>query len=399
MLQNRWRLVSVALIGVIGIIAGLALAAQGESEVRVAAIRHGDGDVEVALQQRTTEGWSERQLPTHRILRAESSGEWLVSSAVVLAVTTSDESMSDSEADGSAALFCVVHHGQAEDPFWQAFNNFLGDMAADTGLDDVEIYGKPNSADHAAQISDCARRGARIIATSIPDQAALQDALLSAKASGSVIISFNSGADSAAAVGSAVHFGLNDSAAGRLAGDAFNDAGVNSTVLCVVHEADNSGLHDRCNGLEDAYDGVVERVMLAATAVADPESAATDISEAAAAHDAGAVLLLNPIFVAPALTSGIDASIGVVGFGLAEVQLLLQGNLLFAIPPGEFQQAMSLMQWFLLSEQSPAFVDKAFTSSGVLSGAQMLLTPIAFDRALMQSLAAAGAFRAVQGNQ
>ena len=104
MLRHRWRMVSVALIGVIGIVAGLALAAQGESEVRVAAIRHDDGRVEVAVQQYGTDGWGERQLPEYRILPADSSGEWLASSAVAVEAETND------------ALNCIVHHGSAGDP-------------------------------------------------------------------------------------------------------------------------------------------------------------------------------------------------------------------------------------------------------------------------------------------
>ena len=59
--------------------------------VRIAALRQSDGDVEVALQYRTATGWSDRQLPTSRYLKANVPVDsWRYSSS--LTVTASSAS-------------------------------------------------------------------------------------------------------------------------------------------------------------------------------------------------------------------------------------------------------------------------------------------------------------------
>ena len=108
MLKNKWRLLSLALIGVIGIIAGAIYAASdGGTEVRVATMRHEDGRVEVAVQQLTADGaWGERELPVARFLPPGVVGEWRVSSpvAVTVAAAMADDEMSEDSTpdDGNA---------------------------------------------------------------------------------------------------------------------------------------------------------------------------------------------------------------------------------------------------------------------------------------------------------
>lgn len=91
------RSLALALIG----LAALACAAGGyaiahltrvETEVRVVLRPHEDGRVEVALQQRTGEGWSELLRPQQRFVSAErlerQAGRWLRSSPISIAAGT-----------------------------------------------------------------------------------------------------------------------------------------------------------------------------------------------------------------------------------------------------------------------------------------------------------------------
>ena len=95
MSKNKWRLFSLALIGVIGIIAGAVYAASGgETEVRILGLRHDDGRVEVALQQANDDGtWGERIRPEYRVIPADVTGQWLHSSPVTVHVARADDSM------------------------------------------------------------------------------------------------------------------------------------------------------------------------------------------------------------------------------------------------------------------------------------------------------------------
>lgn len=63
-------------------------------EARIAAFKHENGDIEVAIQVKEGEDWGERVLPSIRTVRADASaGRWLVSSAVQLELPEADESL------------------------------------------------------------------------------------------------------------------------------------------------------------------------------------------------------------------------------------------------------------------------------------------------------------------
>ena len=239
MSQHRWKLVSLALIGVIGIIAGAVYATSGsETEVRILGIRHDDGRVEVALQQANDDGtWGERIRPEYRVIPAGVTGAWLHSSPVSVHVAPAGDSMMEDSMPsdgGPAELYCVIHHGADDDPFWNNFNLVARQNALELGLTNVEISGEPDIAAHAAAIDDCVDRGALGIASSIPDIDGLRDSLIAARTSGAFLVTFNSGADVAGLVGSTVHYGLDDHAPrAELAGREFNEAGATGTVLCV----------------------------------------------------------------------------------------------------------------------------------------------------------------------
>ena len=102
MFRHRWRLISLGLLAVIGILAGAVFAAgHGDTEVRVNAIRHDDGRVEIAVQQRDADGaWGDRLLPEHRFLRPSSSNVWLNSSPVSIVTEASDDDVMSEDSMG-----------------------------------------------------------------------------------------------------------------------------------------------------------------------------------------------------------------------------------------------------------------------------------------------------------
>ena len=65
------------------------------------------------------------------------------------------------------------------------------------------------------------------------------------------VISLNSGYNVAAKLGALTHVGQTEYEAGEMAGQFFINRGVKSG-LCLVHEQDNSGHHQRCGGFKAA---------------------------------------------------------------------------------------------------------------------------------------------------
>ena len=75
----------VVLATVLALATSTAGAQEDEAEVRIAARRLDDGQLEVALQQRTDDSWGERLQPERRLVPADpATGRWLNSSALVI---------------------------------------------------------------------------------------------------------------------------------------------------------------------------------------------------------------------------------------------------------------------------------------------------------------------------
>ena len=422
MSQHKWKLATLALVAIIGIIAGAVYAAShGGTEVRVSTIRHADGTVEVGLQQRDADGsWGERTLPEARFLQPQVIGRWQHSTPVMVHVahdddsdSMMDDSMSDDHAedhahdddampddampddampDAPAELYCVIHHGSETDPFWFAFNQAAVGSAAALGLTNVEVKGEPDVAAHAAAIDDCVERGALGIASTIPDLDGLRSSLMAARSS-AFLITFNSGAEVAGQVGSTVHYGLDDHTAGSLAGAEFNAAGVTGTVLCVIHEDVNIGLSDRCDGLESSYGGSVERVQLPDGDLTDQSyhfTAGAEIAQAIMANEAAAVLVLNGALTQTATGTvaaiSSEAKVGVIGAAVAAPFLVDDGALLFAIADGSQEQATHVLLALKNVDVNPAArALLTLTATQAQAAVTMLIRPVVLNQAYISN--------------
>lgn len=223
--------------------------AQRESDgatVRISALKSESGAVRVALQQQQVGGaWAERRHPDLNTVRTDAStGVWLNSSPLQIAAPSAED----------GPLFCVVSHGARNDFFWRLVRGYSRQAAIDAGMN-VRFSLLPDPADQAAEIERCSADGASVIAATLASPDAVRGALLSAKAAGARIITFNSGSESAASVGSELHLALDEAAAGRLVGNEFNRRGLTGDIGCLIHESQNVGLDVRCQALSETYTG------------------------------------------------------------------------------------------------------------------------------------------------
>ena len=259
-------------------------------------------------------------------------------------------------------------------PFWRAFDHGINRLTLRTGLANVEIHAKPDVQEQAAAIIDCAARGARLIATTIPSAEALQDAARRALESGTRLISFNSGANLARSIGSLSHVGLDDHAAGEIAGRQFNAAEVDAAVLCVVHNPDNVGLIERCDGLASTFSGEVHRLDLSPASLVESAAATVSIAEAADRHNAGAILVLNDALVASAVAAADGRVVGAVAAGRSfSMQAVLEGDVLFVVNPATQAQVRSLIGFMLTESNEAALSGAALSRFGKISGPAIYL--------------------------
>lgn len=362
------------------------------SEVRIGVKRLDDGRVEVKLQQMDDEEvWVDLEAPAARFLPADAEvDQWRYSNAIAVIGTAEEEP--EVIVERSVPVMCIHGHAYpAEDRFWRWTLAAANVAGYQYGVD-IFLYGAADSAEHAADIADCISRDPITIATSLPYADDLRDVLAEAQEAGIQVVSFNSGAEDADSVGSLIHIGLDDFAGGIKAGDEFDEAGVSGTLLCVIHEADNIGLHDRCDGVEQSYDGgEVERISVDLSTATEhgeshgehtsPEHLQALITERITEGDVGGILTLNHDSALAAITAieESEAEIAAASFGFSDelADAVRDGDLLFIVwdhPVAQGYLAVSAMAMAYTLELSQ------LNAEVFLNGAKILIEPTLADR-------------------
>ena len=292
--------------------------ARGDTPIRVVAVKLEEGSVEVGVQAQQTDGsWGEVIQPAARFLPASAPvGRQLHSSPVrVQAFYPLPESIEALRRGtegfySESPLYCVINHGAEGDAFWQGAN-YRTSESGRFERNNIRIVSAPGGAAQAAAIRQCAADGAVAIAATLAAPEAVGDSLREAVAAGVPVLTYNSGADVSRGLGAYAHLGLDDRRGGELAGEWLNEHGTSGPVRCLLHERDNIGLSQRCDGLQSAYSGgSVEQV--------DVSAGLGELRAGLADSDAAALVALNvdtTAAVAGALAAAERSDIAVIGFG------------------------------------------------------------------------------------
>jgi simple sugar transport system substrate-binding protein len=211
------------------------------------------------------------------------------------------------------------------------------------------------------------------LAVSVPNYDAIKDSLAKAKAAGIPIITLNSGVDQFKEIGAITHVGQTEEIAGQAAGAKLKAAGVKK-VLCVIHEQNNIGLQQRCDGVKKGFGGDVTNVQVKGTE--DIATSQTEIkSKLQADKSFDGVIALNPDIAAAVVTAvkGANSSAKVATFDLSPTVIkdIKAGTVLFAVDQQQYLQGYLPIVFLKLFKQNantvggglpvltgPGFVDK-----------------------------------------
>ena len=241
--------------------------------------------------------------------------------------------------------FVVVTHGQASDPFWSVVQKGAEQAADDLGVT-VE-YQAPTSFDMVAmsQLIDAAvASNPDGIVVSIPDASALSPAIQGALDAGIPVISINSGYETSQELDLMLHVGQTEYEAGFGGGQRLAEEGV-TNAICLIHEAGNAGLEERCRGFTEGLaesGGTVEQLVVDLN---NPTEAQQRVEAALAANpDIDGIMALGPTGAAPALqaieAAGVGDSVKLATFDLSPEVLegIQDGTVLFAIDQQQYLQ-------------------------------------------------------------
>ncbi len=241
--------------------------------------------------------------------------------------------------------FVVVSHGQAADPFWSVVQRGADQAAQDMGVT-VE-YQAPTTFDMVAmsQLIDAAVASEPDgIIVSIPDAEALSPSIQAALDAGIPVISMNSGAEASVDLGLMTHVGQTEYEAGLGGGQRMGEEGV-TTAICLIQEAGNVGLEERCRGFTDGLGesgGTVEQLVVDLN---NPTEAQQRVEAALTANpDINGIMALGPTGAAPALlaleSAGVQDTVRLATFDLSPEVLegIQDGTVLFAIDQQQYMQ-------------------------------------------------------------
>jgi simple sugar transport system substrate-binding protein len=241
--------------------------------------------------------------------------------------------------------FVIVTHGQAADSFWSVVQRGADQASKDMGVT-VE-YQAPTTYDmvQMSQLIDAAvASNPDGLVVSIPDADALTPSIQAAVDAGIPVISINSGADVAQDLGILTHVGQTEYDAGFGGGQRMGEEGV-TNAICLIHEAGNAGLEERCRGFTD---GLAESGGTAEQLVVDlnnPTEAQQRVEAALTANpDINGIMALGPTGAQPALmaiqSAGVGDSVKLATFDLSPevLQGIQDGTVLFAIDQQQYMQ-------------------------------------------------------------
>ena len=265
----------------------------------------------------------------------------------------------------------VITHSGPGDAFWDVVKSGADRAGEDLGAT-VEYNNDPDPVRQSELIDNAVSQGVDGIVVSMANPDGVRDSVEAAVAAGIPVVTINSGLEQSAEFGALTHVGQSESIAGAAVGERLAEEGATGKVLCVIHEAGNIGLEDRCSAVGESYDGGVENLQVDGTNVADVQD--TILSKLQADPDVGVILTLGGQFGIAAADAQADAGTDalIATFDVSEDVLnrIIDGDILFAVDQQPYVQGYMGVQLLYLKVlngndvgggqpvfSGPAFVD------------------------------------------
>jgi simple sugar transport system substrate-binding protein len=271
----------------------------------------------------------------------------LLAASLALAACTSSGSGGDASGTSAAAgagggaanygyKFAVVTHGGVGDTFWDVVKKGALKAGTDEGVNvDYQSDGDPAKQSQLIDAAVQQKVDGLVVSMANPD--ALKASIEKAVAAGIPVITINGGQDKSAGFGALAHVGQDEMIAGEGAGERMKAAGV-TNALCVIHEAGNVSLEQRCAGFKQGLGGTVTNVQVSVT---DPAGAQSTIkAKLAADKSINGVLTTGPVIGAAAISAvkGSGAKLATFDLNADVTNGIIAGDVLFAVDQQQYVQ-------------------------------------------------------------
>jgi simple sugar transport system substrate-binding protein len=265
---------------------------------------------------------------------------WLAAFIVVpLALAGCTATTGDTTTAASAEIvIALVTHGSPGDTFWDVVKSGAEQAGTDLGVT-VTYQGDGDPVEQSQLIDAAIATDPDGLIVSMANPDGVRNAVEKAVAAGIPVITINSGLAQSREFGAQTHIGQSEFISGQGAGEQLADADV-SNVICVIHEAGNTGLEERCDGAADTLGGTVSNVQVDIANIADAQN--TIKSSLLADPTIDGVLTLHP-GIAVAASQAIEEAASTAQLATFDVssdvtQLILNDKILFAVDQQPYSQ-------------------------------------------------------------
>jgi simple sugar transport system substrate-binding protein len=241
-------------------------------------------------------------------------------------------------AGGYHYKIAMVTHGGAGDSFWSIVK--AGGEQAGKDMGDTFTYQSNGDPTQQSQLIDAAvnqKPDGLIVSMANPE--ALKASVQRAVAAGIPVVTINSGQAQSKAYGALSHFGSDETVAGQAVGTNLKKAGVKN-VICVVQEAGNVGLEQRCAGVKSTLGGTVANLQVDNNNLPGAQSLIQAKLQADKSIDGVVTLGAQVASVAEAAIAGANSTAKLATFDLnADVAKAVEdGKILFAVDQQPYLQ-------------------------------------------------------------
>jgi simple sugar transport system substrate-binding protein len=242
------------------------------------------------------------------------------------------------EVNASDIRIDVVTHAAPGDSFWDVVKAGAEQAGDDYGVD-LHYNSSPDPGEQSTLIDSAVSAGTNGLVVSMANPDGLEASIKAAVAAGVPVITINSGIDDWQDFGAITHVGQSETIAGETAGEQLNEEGL-SNVICVIQEAGNVALEERCRAAASTFDGKMKNLQTDNTDLAG--SQATIESQLSADNSIDGLLTLGGDMSGAAVqaveASGSDIPVGTFDVNADVVQNVIDGKLLFAIDQQPYVQ-------------------------------------------------------------
>jgi simple sugar transport system substrate-binding protein len=274
----------------------------------------------------------------------------LAATTLVLAACsgTGDDDEGAETAEQADLTIAVVAHGAPDDAFWTVVQNGAERAGEDLGVS-IDYNTSDDVATQAEYVDSAVAEEVDGIVVSLANPDGMRESVTAAVDAGIPVVTINSGLDVYQEFGAITHVGQSETIAGETAGEQFSQLDA-SKILCVVHEAANIGLEQRCQGATEGFDGEVKNLQVDGTNRSAVSESVTAALQADSAVDG--VLALNADVALGAVQAvddtGSEVQVGTFDLSSDLLAAVEDGSVAFAIDQQPYVQGYLGVQFLYL---------------------------------------------------